>query len=116
MIALPVIPNVAYYTFSTVIETEVYTFVFRWNVRDASWYFDCTMEDGTVLQQGVRVVLGAYLGRACTQGFFNQGVLVARDTSGQGLEAKFEDFGTRVELLYLSALDIQAMLDKEVSV
>jgi hypothetical protein len=115
MIALPLIPSVSHYSFATTIENETYAFTMRWNARDAAWYMDVFTEAGDVLRQGVKVVLGAYLGRASSDGFFNKGVLVARDTSGQGVEAGYNDLGTRVEVVYLSALDIQAMLNNEVS-
>lgn len=114
MIALPFIPSVPVYSFSTSINGASFNFDVRWNTRDAAWYFDVSTEEGVVLRQGVKIVLGAYLGRVSDSDLFTQGVFVARDTSGQGLDATFDDLGTRVEVLYLTALEIQGMLNGEI--
>lgn len=73
-------------------------FEFRWNFRDASWYFSLTQEDGVRLVSGKRIVLGTYLGSRCRAPFFKRGVLVAIDTSNTGGEATLDDFGKRVVL------------------
>jgi len=116
MITLPFVPSVPFYTFTTTIEDAPYNFNVRWNTRDAAWYFDVTSEDGTVLREGVKVVLGAFLGRACTLAFFEKGVLVARDSTDAGIDAKFDDIGTRVQVFYMTALELRAMLDGEVTI
>jgi len=111
MVVLPFIPSVPFYTFTTTIEDEPYSFKVRWNSRDEAWYFDVSTDDGEVLRQGVKVVLGTYLGRACTEKFFELGVLWAIDTTSQAKEATFDDIGTRVEVRYYSAVEVQALFD-----
>ncbi len=111
MIALPFLPSIPFQRFTTTIEEEPYDFKVRWNSRDAAWYFDVQTGDGVILRQGVKIVLGTYLGRACTEGFFRTGVLWAVDTTSQAREATFDDLGTRVEVRYYSALEVQGLLD-----
>lgn len=111
MVVLPFVPSVPFYTFTTTIEGEPYLFKVRWNSRDSAWYFDVLTDDGEVLREGIKVVLGAYLGRVSTERFFETGVLWAIDTTSQAKEATFDDIGTRVEIRYYSALEVQALLD-----
>lgn len=113
MIVLPFIPSVADYTFTTTIESVAHRFRVRWNSRDQAWFFDVETEDGVVLRQGVKIVLGAFLGRGGTEGIFADGVIVARDTTSQAKEAGFDDITTRVEVLYLTALEVQGILEGE---
>lgn len=117
MLSLPFIPSVPHYTFKTVISEVPYDFEVHWNPRDASWYFSVFNESGVALRQGVRVVLGVYLGRAGTDDLFNNGVFIARDSTKQGKEAGFDDIGIgqRVEVLYLTALEVQGILDGELT-
>lgn len=111
MIVLPFLPSVPFYTFTTTIEEKPYLFRVRWNGRDSAWYFDVETDDGQVIRQGVKVVLGTYLGRASAEEFFTQGVLWAFDTTSQAKDATFDDIGTRVQVRYYSALEVQGILD-----
>lgn len=90
--------------------TTTYHFDFRWNVRDSSWYFDMLEQDETPIIQGVRVVLGMYLGRRSRHPFFRHNVIVAVNTSSargdDGREATLDDFGARVILRVFTAYDI----------
>jgi hypothetical protein len=105
-VQLPVVPSIGNYRFATAIETVNYIFEVRWNTRDAAWYLNVLESDETPIIYGAKVVLGAYIGRRVDHPLFNDGVLVASDTSGAGLDAGFNDFGTRVLLQYVPILDL----------
>lgn len=111
MVILPFVPSVPYYEFTTTLESSVVKFRVRWNERDAAWYFDCELDDGTVLRQGVKVVLGTYLGRACNTSIFAQGAIVAHDMTKQARDAGYDDIGERVQVRYYTALELQALQD-----
>lgn len=108
MLDIPVIPSNAWYELTVPFDAPDGTMVFefRWNFRDASWYFNLSQEDGTRLVSGKRIVLGTYLGSRSRAPFFKRGVLVAIDTSNQGREAGFDDFGTRVVLRRFTAQEV----------
>lgn len=77
-----------------------YDLTFRWNARDEGWYLDVYDPDHAQIAAGIRIVLGAYLGRRIKHPLFRDGVLVAIDTTDQGLDATLTDLGTRVLLRY----------------
>lgn len=107
---LPFVPGVGAYKFTTTIESVTYTFNVHWNGRDSdpdngidgAWYFDLLEADGTPIVTGVKVVLGTYLGRTCAHEFFQNGVLVAIDNSGDKRDPGFDDLGARVELWHFT--------------
>ena len=94
---IPFVPSLANYTFSTSLEGIMYTFVVRWNQRDAAWYFDLLDASDTPIASGIKIVLGCYLGstRSYVQPF-RSGVFVVNDTSGAGRDAGFDDLGARI--------------------
>lgn len=85
-----------------------YDLTFRWNARDASWYLDVYDDDRAQVAAGIRVVLGAYLGRRVDHPLFRDGLLVALDTSGQRLDAGLDGLANRVVLRYY--LNVEAGL------
>lgn len=107
---IPLVAADPTYRFATNIGTANYIFYVRWNSRDAAWYFDLLEQDGTVIVQSVKIVLGAPLARATTHALFDAGVLVARDTTKSGLEPTIDDLGTRVQLWYLTRAEMVAEL------
>ncbi len=105
---LPLVPSIAHYTFSTTIEGAQYAFTVRWNGRDAAWYLDMFDVDGAPMAIGMRVVLGAFLGRRSTHDFFTAGGLYVTDLSNVGREATFDDLGVRVRVQYMTQNDLLA--------
>src|SRR3990172_3141789 len=105
---LPFIPSVAFYRFGTVLDGDPYIFDVRWNSRDAAWFFDLFELDETPIILGVKVVLGAYLGRTANHPLMNAGVIVARDVDGKDVEAGFDDIGTHVEVRRYTLTEISA--------
>lgn len=110
-IILPFRPSVGSYDFTCAINQRTYVWFARWNTRDKAWMLDISDENSKPIIVGVKVVLGAFLGRMRQDvPLFTEGVLVATDLSinhnnGQGKEAGFDDFGTRVIVQYIPILE-----------
>lgn len=100
MLTLPFTPSLSPYRFTCPILNESYIFDVRWNARALAWYFDLREVDETPIALGIKVVIGAYLGRKYTHTLFQSGVFVATDTSGQRRDAGFDDLGDRVRVMY----------------
>lgn len=106
---LPLTPGIAAYRVATALGDVGYVFDLRWNHRDECWYLDAYAEDGvTAIFHGVKVVLGAHLGRIHRHPLVADGALVAFDTSGQFRDATFDDLGSRVLLVYIPADELLA--------
>jgi len=104
--ALPLVASIPNYRFSTTIDNITYLIDARWNTRDNAWYLDFLEDDETPIVNGVKIVLGMYLGRWVNHILFNTGVFVATDTSGKGREATLDDLGTRVVVQRYSAAEV----------
>lgn len=89
-----------------------FLFEFRFNDEDLTFYVDVYDADGTTIANGIRIVLGVYLGSRYDHQLFRRGVLVAIDTSGTDTEAGLSDLGSRVKLVYFS--DLAVMIGRRV--
>lgn len=106
---LPIEQGDADQAWTTDLAGGIYLVRLRWNQREAAWYLDVLERDErTPIVQGVKVVLGAMLGRRAPHALFRDGALIARDTSGAGREATLEDLGARVELWYFTRYELVA--------
>lgn len=115
---IPFQPSIANCDFDCAINGVTYNFRQRWNDRAAlyspsgelvvagAWYFDVTAADQTPIISGVKIVLGAYLGRQSNDPLFTQGVFTAWDSSGGTIEAGFDDLTTRVIVQYIPVLEL----------
>jgi hypothetical protein len=81
----------------------------RWNSRDSAWYMDISDDTGTTIASGIKIVLGAYLGRQFEHALFRDGVIVAVDLSGKGIDAGIDDLGTRVQVMQLTTADVLSL-------
>jgi hypothetical protein len=103
-IDLPLIPSEPNQGFSATLEETQYVFECRWHSRDASWYLSIFTEQEDPIRVGMRVVLGAALGRRSPDDRMPPGAIVAVDTSApegtDGLDATLDDLGTRVQVRY----------------
>lgn len=106
---LPFVPSIPFYRFSTTLDNVEYVFDVRWNNRDAAWYFDVSETDNTPIAQGIKVVLGTYLGRWVNHTLFRDGVIVAVDLSDAGREATLDDLGTRVQIMRLGLEEVLSL-------
>lgn len=111
-IELPFVPSLANYRVGTTIEGASYIFDARYNSRTKAFYLDVRDISATLIIAGIKVVLGAYLGRRSTHQLFRNGVLVAVDLSDQKREATLDDFGVRVVIEYIPVLDLMVRLGR----
>lgn len=107
---LPFVPGDANYRFSTTLNDVDYTFDVRWNERDEAWYFDMLDASGEPIVLGVKIVLGAYLGRQSAHPFFKTNVIAAIDTTLEERDATFDDLGVRVLVQHYPIGDLVAEL------
>jgi hypothetical protein len=103
---LPFVGSILNYTFSTTIAGASYRFDVHFNERDEAWRFSLFEADSKPIIYGVKIVLGAFLGRKSRHRLFADGVFVAMDLSGKSREATFEDLGTRVVVQWVPALEL----------
>lgn len=114
-IELPFKAGIGYYRLGTSIGGTHYLIDVRWNasanldangVPQGAWYLDFFEQDETAIILGVKLVLGAYLGRRSNHPLFTNGVFVAIDMSNQGREAAFDDLGGRVIVQYIPVVEL----------
>lgn len=98
-LVIPTRQDRLHYEFETTLDGELYTFEFRWATREAAWFVSTFEEDGTPLAVNRKVVLGIPIAKRDGKNR-PPGRMIAVDTSGQDIEAKSDDLGTRVLILY----------------
>lgn len=99
IISLPVSSDSAQ-TFITQLGDVKYLFNLRWNDRSQCWCMDMlTDSDQVVLLQGIPLVLGCDLLQPYNLGI---GRMLVVDESGQGLDASYNDLGSRVKVYWFS--------------
>jgi hypothetical protein len=109
---LPLQPSIGAYRFSSTLMGTSYWFDFRWDTTDDAWFFDIKEIDETPIALGLKLVLGAFIGRHVPHILFRRGVFAAYDTSGDQKEAGFDDAGTRVILKYIPGTDVMRRLSQ----
>lgn len=105
---LPLVPSIPSYRVGTALGGTQYVLDVRWNARDAAWYMDVLAEDETPIRHGIKIVLGALLGRRTIDPAFPAGIMIATDLSGSGVDAGLDDLGTRVIVLFYDGAEILA--------
>ena len=75
-----------------------------WNDRDEAWYMDISLDDGTLLAAGRKLVVDWPLtGIRDTDPRMPPGVIFCTDTSGKQIDPGLNDLGARVPLCYEEA-------------
>lgn len=97
---LPLVPSVPNYRFATTLGADTFVFDVRWNGRAKKWFMDIRDVDANAIRVGVAIVLGAILGGRSADPRMPKGALLASDLSGQGVDAGFDDLGTRVQVYF----------------
>ncbi|HEY1815559.1 MAG TPA: hypothetical protein VGG74_24595 [Kofleriaceae bacterium] len=105
---IPLQQGVANYRVGVTLDGVAYLFDFSWNAYDASWWLDVYDATENPIRRGIKCVLGTFLGRTAQAPPFSTGALICYDTSHKGLDAGFNDFGTRVKMVYVPAIDLVA--------
>lgn len=108
---IPLTPSETNYRLLVPLDEETFSFDVRWNSRDAAFYIDIRQDDETPIALGLKLVLGAPIGRHCTHPFFVEHFLKMIDSTDSGLDATFDDIGDRVVLLHLSRKSLFAAGD-----
>ena len=99
---IPFTPSDNNYRLSVSLGDTKYLFDVYWNARDLAWYFDLLQDDETPIAYGIKVVLGVSggLGARSQDPFFTQHRLTAIDTSGQDIDAAYDDLGARIVVVH----------------
>lgn len=115
---LPCVPSEPSYEFTTILNNTSVRFAFRWNARDAAWYFDIYDANDKPIIHSVKVVLGVPLGRRSTHPLLTRGVLVAMERARTRREPGLDDLGSlktdsRVVLVYYTAQEMSEALFRQ---
>ena len=103
---LPLIPSEFNYEFTMALLGVEYLFNIRWNARSETWIMSLYDSDGEPLAQGMTIALDVAMGRRVTSEQFPDGIFLATDLSGSGVEASFDDLGVRVVVHFFSREDL----------
>jgi hypothetical protein len=100
------VPSVAQYELRTDLEGAEYTLKMRYADRLGVWLMDLEDENGEPIITGAWCLLNVRLLKGNTVATRPPGDLVFVSTSQDGREATFDNMGTRVELIYLTAAEV----------
>ena len=103
---IPLTPAATNYRLRVPLDDQLYLFDIRWNSRDQAFYMDVLNIDETPIVHGLKLVLGASPGRTRAHKFFIDHMFRMIDSTGEGVDATFDDIGKRVNLLHLSRLTL----------
>jgi len=108
-VILPFKPSIPHYRVTTTLDDVQYILDVKWSTREACWYFDLLDDNEDMIRSGIKVVLGALLGRRSADARFPPGAFQARDLTDEGREATLDDMGDRVIVEYYSPEAIAAL-------
>lgn len=91
-----------FYSMTTTLSGSDFIFEFKYSQREACWYFDISLNDGTLLVAGVKVVCGVDLLARFADVRLPPGTLFAFPNSTDDSPPGLEDLGpeARITLLY----------------
>lgn len=104
MITIPVSTDV-HFSQVTALSGRDFIFTFAWNAREGAWYFDLADQDGVLIATSRKIVVDWPLITRCADARRPVGTLWALDTTGAGIDPGRDDFGTRVQLIYVEPGD-----------
>lgn len=83
-----------------------YLLRFLWSDRESCWYLDISDQDANPLASHIKIVVDWSLLTRRTDPRLPQGVLIASDMTGKGIDVQTPDeLGGRVQLFYITADD-----------
>lgn len=91
---------------SVTLDNKIFELHFDWNVRDEHWTMTIRDKNNQVIVAGIKIVANYELISMYRYLDVPPGYMMAADMSGQGLDPGFDDFGTRVLLMYISESEI----------
>lgn len=94
-------------TQATTLDGTVYELEFRYNQREACWYFSISLEDGTELLRGIKIVVGVSLLGRSIDSRLPPGELVAVANTEDDSPPALDELGIdrRVTLTYTPTAD-----------
>lgn len=105
MITIPV-TNEIHFSQITTLSGQDFVLTFQWNSREAAWYLDIADQDELPIVTSRKVTVGFPLITRCVDVRQPKGMLMAVDTTGKEQDPGFDDFGTRVQLVYFEPEDL----------
>jgi len=107
-------PSVPSYDFTTTLSDADFLVEIDWADRSGesgAWFMTLSTAAGEAIFSGVKIVIGAFLGRRSTNPRGPAGFIVCEDTSGNNLDAGFDDMGTRVRVLFFTGEEFFALAE-----
>lgn len=100
-----------FYDFTATLDGVNYAFDFRYNQREACWYFSIGLNDGTDLANGVKVVCGPSLLSTFVDDRLPPGALIAMSSTADNSPPGLSDLapGARVSIIYADAAEIASL-------
>lgn len=108
-VELQLTPSIATYDFVTTLNDADFVIEMAWADRSGAWFMSLSTTAGEIIFSGVKVVIGAFLGRRSTNPRGPAGFFVVEDTSGANLDAGFDDMGVRVRVLFFTGEEFFAL-------
>lgn len=113
MLKIPIKVTSPDFSFPIELDGSTWSFRFRWNHRMEQWRMDVFDAEGNALVRSVGVVINTpLLNRFAYMGNLPPGVLLAIDTAQSMTDATYDDFGTRVVLIYFTPDEVAARLGR----
>lgn len=104
-ISIPFLTSETNYVLACPIDDEQILFDVRWNSRDSAWYMDMYEADDTVIELNIKIVLGVPLGRRSNHVWFENHLMLAVDSTGEGRDPGYDDLGGRVKVIIQTVED-----------
>lgn len=106
---IPLRTDLDHYSFEVQLDGVNFGFAFRWNARDESWWISFSNGLGEPLVSSLKAVVDVPLLNRFRDYRLPQGTLMLLDTTGTGVSPGRDELGTRVQLVYVDAEDVEAI-------
>jgi len=103
---IPVRYDLDFYEMTVALGEVDFRLTFAYNTRGVRWHMDIAQADGTALLDGIPIVVDTPLLLRFTNVNLPAGYLIATDTTGEGIEPEKDDFGDRVQLVFIPSADL----------
>lgn len=104
---IPFKPGIPQQEFEVTLAGVPYWVETHWNEADQAHYLDLYEVNLDPIAIGLKIVLGCKLGDTYLHPFFVGRALIVVDDSNTGLDARVDDLGGRINVVYFTELDLQ---------
>lgn len=110
MILLDTLPDVPLYDVRFTLDERDYLFTFDYSSREACWYFDIALPDGTVLVRGTKIVVDVPLLRKRPSRLLPDGVLSCQAFDGNKTPPAIGELGIdrRCQLVFATREELES--------